>query len=113
MVLVDGVVRAAGSTGAVFRAPSDRMVAELLGYTVLPCDAGLIAVPPGGLHLGGRALAFPLRVERVVDLGNHPHLVGRVGDVRVDVRLAVGDPVASPGEVVQVGAASWVALRRP
>jgi len=113
VVLVDGVVRAAGSTGAVFRAPPDRMVAELLGYTVLPGDAGPIAVPPGGLRLGERTPGFALRVERVVDMGNHPHLLGRVGDVRVDLRLAAGDPVPAPGEVVQVGAASYVVLRRP
>ena len=111
VILVDWVVRAAGSTGAVFRAPADRTVAELLGYTVLPCDAGQIAVPPGGLLLGERAPGFTLMVERVVDMGNHPHVVGRVGNDRVDLRLAPGDRLPAPGETVRVGARSYVVLR--
>jgi ABC-type sugar transport system ATPase subunit len=111
VILVDGVVRAAGSKGAVYRDPRDAVVATLLGYTVLPCDARRIAVPPGGLRLGGtRPPAFALRVERVVDMGNHPHLVGRVGDVRVDLRLAAGETVPAPGTEVRVGATSFVAL---
>jgi ABC-type sugar transport system ATPase subunit len=111
VILVDGVVRASGSKGAVYRAPADRTVAELLGYTVLPLGGGLIAVPAGGLRLNGRVPSFTLHVERVVDMGNHPHVVGRVGDVRVDLRLAAGDPVPPAGAVLQVGAASHVALR--
>jgi 2-aminoethylphosphonate transport system ATP-binding protein len=111
VILVDGVVRAAGSTGAVYRDPRDAVVAALLGYTVLSCDAGRIAVPPGGLRLGGtRPPTFALRVERVVDMGNHPHLVGRVGDVRVDLRLAAGETVPAPGTEIRVGATSFVAL---
>lgn len=111
VVLVDGVVRASGSAGAVFRAPADRTVAELLGYTVLPSDAGLLAVPPGGLRLGEGSPGFTLHVERVVDMGNHPHLLGRVGDVRVDLRLAGGDPLPSAGQAVRVTARSCVLLR--
>jgi ABC-type sugar transport system ATPase subunit len=111
VILVDGVVRAAGSKGAVYRDPRDAVVATLLGYTVLPCDARRIAVPPGGLRLGGmQPPAFALRVERVVDMGNHPHLVGRVGDVRVDLRLGAGETVPTPGTEVRVGATSFVAL---
>jgi ABC-type sugar transport system ATPase subunit len=111
VILVDGVVRAAGSSGAVFRAPADRTVAELLGYTVLPCDARHIAVPPGGLVFGEGSPGFSLVVERVVDMGNHRHAVGRVGEVRVDLRLAHGDRLPLPGETVRVGARSYVALR--
>jgi ABC-type sugar transport system ATPase subunit len=111
VVLVDGIVRACGSKGAVYRAPGDRTVAELLGYTVLPLGAELIAIPAGGLRLGHGNPRFALHVERVVDMGNHPHVVGRVGDVRVDLRLAAGDPVPAAGAVLQVGAASHVVLR--
>jgi ABC-type sugar transport system ATPase subunit len=111
VILVDGVVRASGSKGAVYRAPADRTVAELLGYTVLPLGAELIAIPAGGLRLGAGSPRFALHVERVVDMGNHPHVVGRVGDVRVDLRLAAGDPMPAAGAVLQVGAASHVVLR--
>lgn len=111
VILVEGVVRAAGSTGAIFRAPADPTVAELLGYTVLPTERGLLAVPPGGLHLGDGSPDFTLRVERVVDMGNHPHLIGRVGDVRVDLRLAGGDQPPSAGDEVRITARSGVLLR--
>jgi ABC-type sugar transport system ATPase subunit len=110
VVLVDGAVRAAGSKAAVFRAPTDAVVAELLGYTVLPSDGRLIAVPPGGLRLGVPAPAFTLVVERVVDMGNHPHVVGRVGTLRVDLRLGAGEPVPAAGAHLSVGAASYVVL---
>ena len=111
VILVDGLVRAAGPKGAVYRSPADATVAELLGYTLLPLGAKLIAVPAGGLRLGQGCPRFSLHVERVVDMGNHPHVVGRVGDVRVDLRLAAGDPMPEPGTVLQVGATSHVVLR--
>jgi ABC-type sugar transport system ATPase subunit len=110
VILVDGVVRASGSTGAVFRAPADRTVAELLGYTVLPSDAGLLAVPPGAFQLGGDGPGFTLLVERVVDMGNHRHMLGRVGDARVDLRLASGDPLPAAGQAVRVTARSSLLL---
>jgi energy-coupling factor transporter ATP-binding protein EcfA2 len=110
VILVEGVVRATGPAGAVFRAPADRTVAELFGYTVLPSDAGLLAVPPGGLRLGRGTPEFTLHVERIVDMGNHPHLVGRVGEVRVDLRLAGGDQPPRAGEAVPVTAWSCVPL---
>ena len=111
VILVDGVVRAAGSKAAVYRNPGDAVVATLLGYTVLPCDAGRIAVPAGGLKVGGaRPPVFALRVDRVVDMGNHPHLVGQVGGVRVDLRLGAGEAVPAIGTEVPVGAISFVRL---
>ena len=112
VILVDGVVRAAGSTGAVYRAPADPAVAELLGYTVLPCDGGLIAVPPGGLAPAHGQPGFTLVVERVVDMGNHPHVVGRVNGVRVDLRLMQGDRLPAPGDLVRVAPRSHVPLRQ-
>jgi thiamine transport system ATP-binding protein len=111
VILVDGVVRAAGSTGAVFRAPTDRTVAELLGYTVLPSGSALLAVPPGGLRLGEGSPSFTLQVERVVDMGNHRHLLGRVGEVRVDLRLVTGEPIPSAGASVSVTAPTCVPIR--
>jgi ABC-type sugar transport system ATPase subunit len=111
VILVDGRIRANGTTGSVFRCPADRVVAELLGYTVLPSDRGLIAVPPGGLRRGQGSPGFTLHVERVVDMGNHPHLVGRVGDIRVDLRLVGAEPPARAGETVPVTARSFVPLQ--
>jgi ABC-type sugar transport system ATPase subunit len=110
VVLVAGVVRAAGSKPAVYRAPVDRAVAELLGYTVLPTESGLIAVPPGGLRPGRGTPGFVLGVERVVDMGNHMHVIGRVDGGRADLRLAHGEPLPEPGATVDVHAGSCVAL---
>lgn len=110
VVLVAGVVRASGPAGAVFRAPPDRTVAELLGHTVLRSEAGLLAVPPGGLRLGEGSPGFSLEIERVVDMGNHPHLLGRIGDVRVDLRLDAGEALPNPGESIRVTARTAVVL---
>jgi ABC-type sugar transport system ATPase subunit len=112
VVLVGGAVRAAGSKGAVFRDPRDPAVAELLGYTVVVCDGARLGVPPGGFRLGaGQLPAFTLQVERVVDMGNHPHVLGCVGDVRVDIRLGPGEGVPAPGARIGITASQYVSLR--
>jgi ABC-type sugar transport system ATPase subunit len=110
VILVNGVVRAAGPKAMVYRSPADRTVAELLGYTVLPYEGGHIAVPPGAVRLGRGAPGFTLSVERVVDMGNHPHVVGRVGEMRMDLRLSNGDPVPAPGASLEVHAPTHVRL---
>jgi ABC-type sugar transport system ATPase subunit len=110
VILVDGVVRAAGPKAMVYRSPADRTVAELLGYTVFPLAGGLIAVPSGAMRLGRGTPGFTLCVERVVDMGNHPHVIGRVGETRMDLRLANGDPLPTPGESLEVYAPTHVRL---
>lgn len=110
VVLVAGTVRAAGPKAAVYRAPGDRTVAELLGYTVLPVPTGLVAVPPGGMRPGRGTPGFTLAVARVVDMGNHMHVFGWVDAARVDLRLAHGEPLPEPGAAIEVHAASCVPL---
>lgn len=104
VVLVDGRVRATGPKSEVYAHPPDRATAELLGYTVHQCDGRSIGVPAGGWATGDGGAAFDLDVERVVDMGNHLHAVGRVDGVRVDVRLRPGEPVPSGGERVRIAA---------
>lgn len=110
VILVDGAVRAAGPKGQLYRAPADQTVAELLGYSVVPSGGRLLAIPPGALRLGTGSPGFMLVVERVVDMGNHPHLIGRIGAVRVDLRLGTGQPAPAPGASVPVAASSCVVL---
>jgi ABC-type sugar transport system ATPase subunit len=110
VIVADGTVRAAGDKGAVYRRPADRVVAELLGYTVLPSAGGLIAVPPGSLRAGEGSPRFDLVVERVVDMGNHRHVLGRVGDARVDLRLVEGAPCPAAGSMIRVWATTCAAL---
>jgi thiamine transport system ATP-binding protein len=94
VVLIGGEVRASGVKSSIYARPPDRPTAELLGYTVLPLGARLLAIPPGGLRPGSGAQEFSIVVEQVIDMGNHLHVIGTVGDERVDVRLPAG--MASP-----------------
>lgn len=91
VVLVDGVVHAAGRKRDVYQKPPDQQTAELVGYTVIPLNGTLRAIPPGALRFGSGPGSFDIVVERVVDMGNHRHALGHVADaqarVRVDVRL--------------------------
>jgi ABC-type sugar transport system ATPase subunit len=95
VVLIAGAVKASGVKTSVYNHPPDRATAELLGYTVLPLEGSLMAVPPGGLRPGlfGRP-EFRVAVEQVIDMGNHLHVVGMIGNDRVDFRLPSG--VAAP-----------------
>jgi ABC-type sugar transport system ATPase subunit len=108
VVLVDGRVRAAGPKAEVYARPPDQTTAELLGYTVLRNDDRTIGVPAGAWALGGEGESFAMAVERVVDMGNHLHVVGRIGRIRVDVRLRCGEAVPAPGEWVRVTATTHV-----
>ncbi len=110
VVIVGGTVRAAGPKPQVYGSPGDRETAELLGYTVLPLDGRLVAVPPGGLRPASGATSVHLRVERVFDMGHHQHVLGTVGGVRVDVRLPAGAPVPRPGVDLGLCVAESVAL---
>lgn len=95
VVLIDGTLRAAGPKGDVYRRPADRETADLLGYTVVPADGRLIAVPPGGLRIGEGAERWVMTVEGVVDMGNHLDVLGVIAQTRISVKLADG---ASPPE---------------
>jgi hypothetical protein len=110
VILAGGAVRAAGPKGPVHATPPDAETAELLGYTVLFTPGGPIAVPPGGLRLGDGAVAFDFALERVVDMGNHLHLLGAVGGRRADLRLPAGTAPPPPGRPVRVFAAGHIAL---
>ena len=112
VVLVDGRVHASGPKAEVYARPPDQATAELLGYTVVQKGDHCLGVPPGGWVIGEGGESFALAVERVVDMGNHLHVVGRIGGVRVDVRLRRDDPIPSRGEWVTVTAAMHVEVGR-
>ncbi len=110
VVVIAGEVKAAGVKGSVYARPPDRPTAELLGYTVLPVDDTLLAIPPGGLHPGEGTLAFTAAVDQVIDMGNHLHVLGRIGNERVDVRLPVGVSPPSQGSALRVHAPSGAVI---
>lgn len=110
VVVVGGSVRAAGVKGSVYAHPPDRETAELLGHTVLSSDGRVVAVPPGGLQVGDGTLTFMLRVESVIDMGNHVHVLGIIEGSRADVRLPVGAALPQVGTGLKVHAASHVVL---
>jgi ABC-type sugar transport system ATPase subunit len=111
VVLVEGRVQAYGVSGEVYRAPPDRLTAELLGYMIVPLSNGVLAVPPGGLLLDGPAPSLPMTVERVVDMGNHRDAVGLIHGSRVSVRIPDGGVLPSPGSTVHISARNGVPLR--
>ncbi len=110
VLLADGKVRAAGPKGDVFRNPPDTDMARLLGYTILPTNGSLLAVPPLGLRVGEGKLTFMLQVDQVVDLGSHKEALGLVGDTRVALPLPPGLTPPPPGGLLAIGADSAVAL---
>ena len=112
VMLVDGRVRAEGLKAEVYARPPDQATAELLGYTVVRNGDRTIGVPAGAWAIGGTGERFALVVERVVDMGNHTHVVGKVAGVRVDVRLRRSDMVPTPGAQVSVAATAHVPIGR-
>ena len=110
VVLVEGRVQASGRSGEVYRAPPDRLTAELLGYMIVPAGDGVLAVPPGGLVLGGPEPTMEMILERVVDMGNHRDAVGLIAGSRVSVRVPA-DFVPVSGAAIRVGARSAVRLQ--
>jgi ABC-type sugar transport system ATPase subunit len=106
VIVVAGEIRAAGVKSWVYSHPPDRETAELLGYTVLPHDGRLLAIAPGSLRPGNGTLTFVLEVERVIDMGNHQHVVGTIEDERVDLRLPVGVAPPLEGSELRVHAGS-------
>jgi ABC-type sugar transport system ATPase subunit len=110
VILVAGSVRAAGPKAEVYGRPPDRDVATLLGYSVVEIGGRTLAVPAGGWRLGSGPPAFELVVERVVDMGDHRHVLGWVSHSRVDVRLLPGDAEPAPNARVMVTARQAIAL---
>lgn len=111
VVLVDGRVQASGPSGAVYRSPADRTTAELLGYMIVPVGTGFLAVPPGGLALGGPEPSMQMVIERIVDMGNHRDAVGLINGSRVSVRVPDDYPPAEAGTKLTVSARTGVQLR--
>jgi len=110
VVMIAGEVKAVGAKSSVFARPPDRETAELLGYTVLPANGSLVAIPPSSLRPGEGSLTFVLAVERVIDMGNHIHVIGTIDGERVDVRLRIEEASPQAGSSLRVHAASYVRL---
>lgn len=110
VVVAGGRIRAAGPKRDLLRYPPNRETAELFGFTVLTCGGRRVAVPPGGLALGGGPTTFAMRVERVIDLGYGRRVIGRVGETRIEVDVPDGDEIPAAGDRVPVGGAGAVEL---
>jgi len=104
VLLREGRVRAAGPRREVFARPPDPETAAFLGYTLIPTDAGLAGIAPGGLRPGPGDLTLVLEVEEVLDLISGIEVLGRVGGRRAAVMFPPDAPPPTPGERVTVGA---------
>jgi tungstate transport system ATP-binding protein len=110
VVLVGGTVRAAGPKDEVLQHPPNRETAELFGFTVLPVNGHSVAVPPGALGLGDGVLPFMLSVDRVLDFGYERRILGRVGDVPVEVRLPTECPPPAVASRIRISATRAVPI---
>jgi tungstate transport system ATP-binding protein len=110
VVLVGGTVRAAGPKDEVLQHPPNRETAELFGFTVLPVNGHAVAVPPGALGLGDGVLPFMLSVDRVLDFGYERRILGRVGDVPVEVRLPTECPPPAVASRIRISATRAVPI---
>lgn len=110
VILVGGRVTAIGATGEIYRAPPDPETAALLGYSVIRQGDGSIAVPPGALRIGRGEPGFEFRVNREIDMGNHRHVTGTIGETSTGIRLAAEERPPSPGSTIRVFPARWVAF---
>ena len=110
VVIIAGGVKAAGVKSSVYARPPDRETAELLGYTVLPANGRVVAIPPSSLRPGEGSLTFMLAVEDVIDMGNHLHVIGTIEGERVDLRLPASMAPPSAGSNLKVHAESNIVL---
>lgn len=116
VVLVDGRVHGAGPKREVFDRPPSREAAELLGYSVLEPGGGPpIALGPNALRPGPGARTFTLVVQRVIEMGSHVHVVGRIEGRtgwagRADLRLPADAARPAVGARVEVSAERWAEL---
>ncbi len=101
VVLLAGRVEAQGPAGEVFRRPPTREVAAFLGYTM----AGDAAIRPGALRVGPGERTFVLEATRVVDLGTHRAVEGRIAGTLVRATL--------PGEAAPVRAGERLVVAAP
>ncbi len=104
VLLREGRVRAAGPRREVFASPPDPETAAFLGYTLIPTDAGLAGVAPGGLRPGPGDFTLTLHVEEIVDLVTSVEVVGRGNGERIAVAFPPHLPLPAPGEQVTVSA---------
>ena len=104
VLLREGRVRAAGPRRQVFASPPDLETAAFLGYTLIPTDAGLAGVAPGGLRPGPGEFMLTLHVEEIVDLVTSVEVVGRANGERIAVAFPPDLPLPAPREQVTVSA---------
>ena len=104
VLLREGRVRAAGPAREVVAAPPDPETADFLGYTLIPTDAGLAGIAPGGLRAGPGDFTLTLQVEEVVDLVSSVEVVGSARGRRLALPLPPERPLPLPGESIPVSA---------
>lgn len=106
VVLIDGRVHAAGERADVFGKPPDAECAAFLGYTLIPCEASVLAVAPRALRVGAGEVTFELLVEEVLDFGLRREVWGRIAGVPAVVTAPAGDDVLAGRLTVSAPAAT-------
>lgn len=104
VVLVDGVVRAAGDRQSVAFEPRRADVAGIFGYTVLEAGGRQVAISAAGLAPGPGRVEFSMVVDALLELPDHEEVAGTIGQSRVHVTLPSGAAAPQPGERLLVHA---------
>jgi len=111
VVLIDGKVRASGEKREVVTNPREPEVAEALAYFVVIHGGRRFAIPPNALRPGPGVLQFSMEVEEVIHLVASTELVGRIGEVRVNVELPAGSEQSARGDRLCLHAERYYELR--
>ncbi len=110
VILVGGVVHAAGSLQSLTACPPDAQAARVLGYTIHQRGDERFAVGPGSWSLADGGISEQLEVLRVLRFGEHLEIVGRVAGAMVRLRVAGAPRPPRQGETIAVCASHRVPL---
>jgi ABC-type sulfate/molybdate transport systems ATPase subunit len=100
IVLIGGVVRAAGTKHEVGADPRFADVAEVLGYVVLERGGRMVAIPEGELSLSATPTDMAARVVGVLDLVDEWRVIVTIGGTRARMRLPRSQSAPEQGGTV-------------
>jgi ABC-type sulfate/molybdate transport systems ATPase subunit len=105
VVLIGGIVRAAGTKHDIAEHPRYADVAEVLGYVVVELAGRKVAIPEEALSLSPTPTSIAASADAVVDLVGEWRVTATIGRARAVVRLSRSSPPPEPGSPIWLEAA--------
>jgi ABC-type sulfate/molybdate transport systems ATPase subunit len=81
VLLVDGMVTAAGPISDVFGRPPNALSARFLGWSLISNAGAIVAIRPGALVVGEGDRQFPFDADQVIRVGERWDATGRIEGV--------------------------------